>query len=83
MDRESLLWWLPVALEVPVNPGLHSSLFQRQCEYKLQLFVVLSVCLIMMPITTPRISHVTRGKRINLVGSARERHFSLQYDLFI
>ena len=60
MDRESLLWWQ--ALEVPVRVhsvsdcstcvlGLHSSLFQRQCEYKLQLFVVLSVCLIMIVIT--------------------------------
>ena len=31
----------------------------------------------------PGISHVTRGKRINLVGTARERHFSPGYDLFI
>ena len=31
----------------------------------------------------PHISHVTRGKRINVVGSAHERHFSPQYDLFI
>ena len=31
----------------------------------------------------PGISHVTRGKRINLVGAARERHFSPGYDLFM
>ena len=56
MDRESLLWWL--ALEVATLGLFHLCLrptffrlFQRQCEYKLQLFVVLSVCLIMIAIT--------------------------------